>query len=363
MKKLKFIKRMVSLVMTVVLCLLFFCSCSKKQTLVTYQDDKGKVVCSLDESFMYFWISVQKNLYSTVAQAYENSWNQVIDTQNGTTLEDLLMTEAILSAKNLLTVEYYHDYVYKIGIDDSQKDSVSAQIDKFAESYGSLDELNKQLSQFGADADTLERYYMLMLKQNNLYSYFYGENGRFKISEDLKKQYFENNYAIVDHIFFSTTAVEKEDGTRYSLSEEQVQAKRELAQNVYNQLVYGDADFYELKETYDEDVAATVYYPEGFFVTNDASFPAAFVQKALELKTGEIALVETQNAGIHVMKKLEMNPEHYNLYEDVYGNITSTLESEDFNARISENIAFAKADEKQILEKFNPAVIPEFYLN
>lgn len=348
------------LVITVLICTVL-CSCAKKQEAVTYENDKGKVLFSLDESFMYFWISMQKSLYQSVADSYENGWNQVID-QDNTTLEDLLMTESEVSAKKLLAVEYMHDKVYQIKLSDEQKDSIKSQTEKLSESFGSKDKLNETLSLYGADTDVLERYFELMLKQNNVYTLFYGENGNRKIAESDFANYFEENYAIVQHIYFDISPVEKEDGTSYSLTDEEISQKRMTAQNVYNQLVSAGADFDTLKAQYNEDVAADVYYPKGFFVTEDGSFPTDFTQTAKKLSVGQIAIVETQDVGIHVIKKLPMDKTLYNLYEDVYMNIADVLTTKDFNEQISEYIDNVSAN-ASVMEQFNASLIPAFSLN
>lgn len=335
------------------------CSCSKDDggAVVSYKSGT-KTVCSLDSSFMYFWISLQKSVYTTVAAAYENGWEQVIDEQKGTTLCDLLMTESEESAKKLLVIEYLHDNVYKLKLSDAQKDSVSSQIENLISRYGSETELNTKLSQFGADKNTLSRYYELMMKQNNLYDCFYGENGKFPVSEDAKKQYFKDNYSIADHIFFNTDA----SGQTDTDSETLAQNKREAAKSVYDRIKNAGEDFDTLKAQYNEDSFAQSYYPKGFFVTNDSTFPAEFASAVMTMSVGDITMVETPGTGIHIIRKLPMDENLYNAYDSVLQNITDTLCAEDFAARIGEYTDNAVVN-RTAMDSYDPMLIPEFALD
>jgi len=332
------------------------------QNAMTYVGEDGKSLGSVDKSFMYFWISIQKSMYSSVADSYENGWDQVVDEQNGTTLNDLLMTESTESAKKLLAIEYLHDDVYDIGLADEQKDSIDSQVDKLAENYGSREALENKLSEFGASIETLRRYYELRLKQSDLFSYFYDENGKFVVSEDAKKAYFSEKYSIVNHIFFNTAGTQKEDGTTVSLPDEQKAQKKQTSEEVYSMIKNGLGDFDALKTQYDEDTYATQYYPYGFFVTNDSSFPTEFTTAAMNLAVGEITYVETPGTGYHILKKLPMDQNLYSVYGNVYESISTNLETDDFNARIAEYTANVTQDDA-IMGEFDPALIPVFALN
>ena len=335
------------------------CSCTHKggAEIIRYSD-MGKTVCSFDSGFIYFWISIQKSVYTAVADSYENGWEHIVDEENGTTLYDLLMTESVESAKKLLAVEYMHDKAYKLSLTDAQKDSVSSQLEKLVSQYGSENALDSALSQFGADRQTLKRYYELAMKQNNLYEYFYGENGIYKIDEQLKKDYFENNYSIADHIFFNTASSDGASDEEKSAFED---SKRQLAKSVYDMIKNAGEDFAAMKAKYNEDTFADSYYPKGFFVTNDSTFPAEFTSAVMSMKPGEISYAEAPGKGIHIIRELEMDSSLYNAYDSVLESITNALAAEDFSARIDEYAKNVYCDESAV-ESYDPAVIPAFAL-
>ncbi len=354
------IKRFLCAALSILLVLSCACSTEKAQTVIEYKVD-GKTQGALDTGFMYFWISFQKNMYSSVAQSYEDGWEHIVDSEQGTNLYDLLLTESLESAKKLLAIEYMHDKEYKLVLSDEEKEQIDLYIESYISAYGSKTVLNSELSKYGADTNTLRRYFELMLKQNALLDHLYGENGADLPEENQLKEFFANNYVIADHIFFSIAGGTKEDGTVVSLSDEEIEKKRELAREVYNRVTVLEEDFDTLKAQYSEDVFASEYYPHGFFVTNNSVFPAEFTGAVMALSEGEITLTETQQTGIHVVKKLPMDENLYNAYEDVYAQLVSAVSSEKFTNLITDKAQNAFVNES-LMANYDAKIIPAFTL-
>lgn len=373
----KLLKKIVCILLCVSAVMLSSCSETENNVVVSYKSG-SKNQYSLDSGFMYFWISLQKSVYATVADTYENGWEQIVDEKEGTTLADLLMTESKESAKKLIVIEYLHDSVYKLTLSDTQKDTVANRLDSLTQSFGSETALNSALSRYGADKNTIKKYYELMLKQNNLYEHFYGENGIFQISEQDKKQYFEDNYSIADHIYFKfptenaeTEQIEQAAGNgetdeagKTDNSEDLetlIQQKRDKAFSVYQRIKNAGEDFDTLKAEYDEDTFDESYYPKGFFVTNDSSFPVEFTSAIMSMNVGDITMVETPDTGVHIIRKLKMDSSLYNEYDAVLQSITSALCAEDFASRIGEYTENVSVDE-HAFESYDPMLIPAFAL-
>lgn len=350
-------KKLISFILALVMCIGICCSCASddKNTAMSIKDG-GK----LSVNFMYLLTAFQKSMYSQVVNSYENGWDTVIDSKTGTTFNDFIKEQVRISAESSLICEYLHDKVYGLTLSDTQKQSIDNQIAKYTASAGSKQNLEEQLSAYSADIATLKRYLEISLKQNNIYNLFYDSDGIYAIPEETVKKYFEDNYAIVTHIFFNIASKTKDDGTLVSMTEQEREAKRQLAESVYSGILAGE-DFYALKERLDEDAYGRMYYPNGFFVTADGSFPAEFTSAALEMKVGEYRMVETAGSGIHIMYKLPMNAELYNTDEDVYNSVMSMLIGDDFNARLEEYAEKIVTNEEQF-ELLNPQVVPEYNL-
>lgn len=352
-----YLKKAVALVLALVMCVCAVCSCA----------DTGKNYAmtvpgggNVSINFMYLLAAMQKTMYAEMVESYGGDWSAVVNSNTGETFSDMLYQITIKSGESSLACEYMHDNIYGLSLTDEQKASVDNQINSLISSVGSKANLEEKLSEYSADIDTLERYFELSLKQSNLYTLFYSEGGEFEITDEMIKDYFEDNYAIVTHIFFSTAPKQKADGTAVSLTEEEIAAKRSAAENVYNRILAGE-DFYELKAQYSEDSYESEYYPNGFFVTADTTFPTEFTVAALEMKEGEYRLVESEGSGIHVMLKLPMDASLYNSDTSVYTLIREQLTAVDFEARVAENTDLVTRVEEQ-LALLNVDVVPEFSL-
>ena len=195
---------------------------------------------------------------------------------------------------------------------------------------GSEKNFDDMLSEYSADKETFKRYLELTVKQLRLQNYLYGTDGVSKIADEKIKETFVNEYAVVTHIYFNTVTTTTADGKIISLDEESAAQKKALAENVYNSLAAGE-DFAALKAEYSEDTYESEYYPNGFFVTNDNTFPTAFTTAALEMAEGEYRLVDSGN-GLHIMYKKPMDESLYNSDPDIYNKIYSRLMSVDFGA-------------------------------
>lgn len=343
-------KKITALILAVVMCAGILCSCSNtdKDTAMS-MDGGGK----LSLNFMYLLTAFQNTMWNVTS--YEN-FDIVIDAQTGATVNDFIKEQVKKSAENSLICEYLHDKVYGLTLTDAQKQGVDNQMAKYISQAGSKQQFEEQLSAYSANIASLKRYFEISLKQNNIYNLFYDTDGMYAIPEETVKKYFEDKYAVVTHIFFNTAFKSKEDGTLVSLTDEEIDVKTRVAQNVYSNILAGE-DFYALRDYYTEDYT----YPDGMFVTNDGEYPEMFTKAALEMRVGEYRMVETEGAGIHIMYKLPMKAELYNTNETVYNNIMSTLIAKDFDARLAEYKAGINVNEEK-MALINPRIVPAFTL-
>lgn len=352
-------RKIFTLILALVMCFLCVCSCGSqnKQNVIEIKDGKG-----VNINFMYLMTAMNKTLYaSAVEQGAGENWNSVIY-EDGTTWSDLLKAVVLEDAGNFLICEYLFDNVYNLKLTDENRSLIDEQIKAYVAAAGSEKALETQLSEYSADKNTLKRYLELVVKQMSVQNYLYGTDGVAKISDEVVKQTFADEYAIVTHIYFNTVTVTKADGTIISMGEEEAAQKRAVAENVYNSIIAGE-DFYSLKEKYTEDVYEGEYYPNGFFVTGDSTFPAAFTTAALEMNVGEYKLVDSGN-GLHILHKLPMNSELYNSDKEIYNTIYSRLMSADFNRIFSQYEEMIEMNEEQFakMEAINVQNVPEFAL-
>lgn len=342
-------------ILAFIMCFGLLCGCagSDKNTVFSFE---GGGTLSLN--FMYFTAAVQKSIYEAVIAANGGDWETVVNPETGETFTDLLYSVTLSSGKDLLTCEYLHDNVYALSLDAEQKKSVDRQIESLTSRAGSSRALEEQLSAYSADTKTLRRYLELTLKQGNLYNALYGKNGTNAVSEEAVRADFEQNYHIVQHIYFNISTKPKEDGSLVSLSDEEKQAKAALASEVYNRILAGEA-FEALKSEYNEDTYESTYYPNGFFVTSDTTFPAEFTAAAIEMQPGEYRLVNDSESGVHILYKQPMDGALYNADRAVYTTILSKLSSEAFETLIASYADRIRVNEEKLAE-LNVGVVPAY---
>ncbi len=348
----KIIKRVVCTLLC--LCTVAMCSCSSGGYIATLEID-GTEIQTFDSQFTDFWVSYQKRAYSSVAEQYEDGWEHIVDPQTGMTVYDLLMSQVKVSIKNFTAIQYLHDEKYKLELSKEQKDS----IDKLVSDIMAAENANNEIEKCGADENSLKLFYELMMKQSNVYNHIYKDSKEFKISESQKQDYFKDNYAIAEHIFFEFEKLD-EDGNLLSEEQFRILENKTIASavEVYEAIEAG-ADFDEMKAQHDSDLEGQKLYPKGFFVTNDSSFPAEFTAKVMELQEGSVDLVKTPNVGMHIIRKLPMDSKLYNEYESVEASIENVFFANDFTERVSEVASKVEIDNDEF-DEIDPEQIPLF---
>ena len=337
-------KKFIALILAFTMCFALLCSCTggKKENIMSVKDGKGVSI-----NFIYLLTAMNKAMYSVaVEQSSSGNWNEVIYPEEGITWADLLMQVVLEDTENFLICEYLYDEKYGLEITKEDKLLIEEEYNKYVALAGSEKNFEDLLSEYSADKETFERYLELTVKQIKLQDYLYGTSGVAKIPDEVVKSTFADEYSIVTHIYFNNVTTTTADGKIISISEEDAAAKKELAETVFASISAGE-DFYALKEQYSEDTYESQYYPNGFFVTNDNSFPTPFTTAAMEMKDGEYRLVDSGN-GLHILLKLPMDENLYNSDTAVYNKIYSRLVSLDFEGMIEENLGMINVEEKAV---------------
>lgn len=353
-------KRLAALMSAGLLLVAALVSCADERKTAAYYIDKSG---SVSVNLLYLIAADQKQLYKGIVDTYGGGdWNSVAVEKNGTTYTDIVSEVAKNAAGNSLICEYLHDHVYHLTLSDETEQAVDDRIASLSKVYGGDKALAEKLSSYNADIASLRRYQLLAAKQSALYAYLYGENGTVDLEDDVKT-YFEENYAIVTHIYFNIGYKEKDDGTTVSLTDEEIAAKRALADEVYARLLAGE-DFNTLKEAYSEDAYESVYYPNGFFVTGDTVFPTEFTQASLAMRVGEFRMTESSGAsgnGIHILYRLPMKPELYNSDATVYANIRGIVVA-DRAQKLMDEYRGLVTENPDVLASFDASYVPELAL-
>lgn len=350
-----------TLICAFMLAVLSFTACSsdKGNAVMEYKDPSGKVMSSVDQSFLSFVIAIINYQHGADSLTDASVWDMSVSEGSDTTVRDLIRTEAVSYAKALLQAEYLSDYVYGIGFSDEQEDSLDSAIESMSASMGGQKAFEAFLSTYGTNVASVRRFMLLQTKYSTLQTALYTKGSGMDITDAEVKNFFAENYMIADYICILLTGGVKDDGTSIPLSSQEIEEKKALAKNVVNQLQSGAIEFKTAMETYSDADYSSVY-PDGYFIPVNGTAQGLndFVSDAVrEMETDEIRSVETSNA-IYIINKRPMNAELYNSKEGFADALRSALSSEDFMKQLE--TADGIVLYQDAINALDPAVIPAF---
>lgn len=353
--KRKNFKQLISLLLCLVLTVGFLTSCSSSmgETLMSLE---GK---EITVNMYRLWLSRVKGSYGG---SDDTVWDQLSD--DGRTYNDVFTGFVKQNAMTLLCVLHEFDKL-SLKLPKEELDAIDETMETILKERGEGDKtaLNSQLSQYGVNYDILREIYVIEAKMNHLKEYLYGENGAEPISDNIKNEYYQNNYIRIKQIFFYTANkpvtdgdgnyVYGEDGyvqTR-DYTEEELAEQQKKASQVMTSLTAGQ-DFDLMMASQNEDTAAQTY-PNGYYLTKSSQYVEAVIDAAFELAENEFTMVESEY-GIHIVKRLPLEENGYSLKanEDFFSDFEETLTTEVFTARLSKYEEKIKIDE-ELLSKYD----------
>ena len=205
----------------------------------------------------------------------------------------------------------------------------------------------------GVSFDTVEEYYnQILLSQKVLPELI--KKGEIKVDSKAALDTFKKDYVKAKHILISTV----DSATGAALSEDEVKAAKDKAQDILNQLNAG-AVFDTLMKEHNEDPGMSSQ-PDGYVFTT-GEMVEEFEKAAFALKENEISgLVET-SYGVHIIKRVpfDMSADTEKAYIE---NIESQSAVPQFEELIDKWVKESKVRSKdKIIEKKKPFGAELFY--
>ncbi len=342
--------RPTAIFLVVVLSFLFLTACSSMgNPVMTLEGNE------ITENMYRLWLSRVKGSYGG---SDSSVWDQT--TEEGRTYNEIFTGFVRQNAMTFLCALHEFDNLglklptEKIDeIDKTMKEMLKERAD------GNKDELNAMLSAFGVNYDILREIYIIEEKLAYLKDYLYGENGTETISENIKNEYYTNNYVRIKQIFFYTANkpvtdengkyVYDEDGnvTTRDFTEEELAEQKKKASGVMTSLTAGQ-DFDLIMASQNEDTAALTY-PGGYYFTRSAEYVDEVIEAAFDIEENEFTMVESEY-GIHIIKRLPLEGSGYakNANADFFSDFEENLETEIFTARLAKYEEKIKINEELI---------------
>ncbi len=294
----KRIKNIVAALFVAVLLLTSVPSCSSNNFALKIGDTKIS-----KEQYKVIAMSIKNNfLTQNNIEETDDMWDQFVDDTYSSTMKEYL--DAMVQSY-IIKYNVYSQHFDKLGLelDKEVVDKIEKTIKTIETQHGGKAALEKALKEQGYDYDQFIAQYYNEAKENAIIMHYFGPDSKINpTSRDDMKEYYNEYYSKVKHIFFSTRDEESND---YSKAEKEKIGAR--AKAVYDRVVAGE-DFEKLLKEYNEDPGMTTS-PDGYiFSTEDTSFVEIFHSTAFELKPGETKLIQSY-MGYHIVKKYAFTDE------------------------------------------------------
>jgi len=367
-------KRILALLIAAVLLfgVFAFTGCSANMYVMTVRGDKTETCRTGYYSFYVHW---QRDYYKELLKNYQYDINTCLD-YNYTETETVRQSIVSTAKTQYLSFVVITDKFDELGLTLSE--------DKIAELNKQYDEewigvygeagMKNILKTLGLDKEQFMNLLGVQAKSDAILEYYYGEKGQMPITEQDKKDYYNENYLRFKYILFST--VDEEDK---ALPSEEITRKQTLAQQICDDLKAGKATMAEMIEQYSEDYTKitdkmtadekkaaeennTKAKTEGM-ITNlegifnqtlytyyDLSVHKDIIAALKDINVGEYAVVTIDNS-IWVVEKNDIN-EKASYYETRKESIYQTMYGPDFNSKYTRWMA-------ELDYAYNDAVLSE----
>lgn len=316
-----------------------------------------KVVMKLGEieitdSMFSYWISSYKTQFVeyNIGEDSPEIWETEID-EEGTTFQSVFMSEIVTSSVRQMLESVYVYYQTNDTVSKEITDSVDEQINAAIESNGGKEAFDLLLSRFYADTDLLREIFLFEEITNHVYEGLFGENGTEKLTDDAIKEYFYDNYAKAQHVFFDLQYKFDDEGNYSYLSETEKENKRVLADEVWTKIQNGELDYDAAVKEYSDDMEDTY---DGFVFT-EGEYDDGFTECVNGMKIGELKNYES-SYGIHLIKRVELSDE--DIDDDVRYIIEEMLTMQKFDEKLAEH--GEKIEVMADLDAYDVASIPMF---
>lgn len=185
--------RIAAVLMAALMLVMSLASCSSGKTML--QLGKQKISLNLYE----LYLSRQKGTLCTTyyygsKAKYDEFWQTTIST-DGTTYNDYWTAYILQCVKVYLAAVYMFEEEYQLTLPQTYIDEIEEKLEELVigDGDGSKAALNAILAEYGVNYNMLRDAYLIDAKVQYLQEYLYGSDLS-KVSDDLKQQYYEDNY-------------------------------------------------------------------------------------------------------------------------------------------------------------------------
>lgn len=310
MKKIRIRALCLALLFALVCPLFASCSGVEEKAAVSYEGEEVscavfQYLCCLKKTdYLYEAYGVSSSTVSS-SQLQDNAAIWSAQAEDSTTVAETLKSDVLSQVELLL---YFQDVAKSRGyaLGTEEKKLVQKEFDKFVAKFDSKKAFEQEMKKYGVDYDQMLAYQCLQTLAYQGEELLFGENGSMKISSDAAKAYFRENYVTASYVFINTKNKTYANGKTVVLPEEEKEAKKGLADEVYQKALAGE-DFAALVRSFSDKTVSDKEAQNGV-TFRKGSFSAEAEKTLLTLKAGEIARADTEE-GVYIFcrKNLDLS--------------------------------------------------------
>ena len=320
-------KRMIIRVLCIILIvssILCFVSCAGTKDYF-YKNNTKEFVYKIgdfvvEKNFYTYWLARYKAVlmytYSDIRDTDEY-WDSE---QGDSTTNEIMTSYADSTVKNYIASLYLFNK-FALDLGSSKLATVEQQLSEILEDGydGNVSSLNAEAYQYGINYDMLRQIYIAEAKTEAVYSYLTTQLLKGKLTDELRESYLLDNYAHTTHIFIGTEYsynIDDEGNIIYdsngnyttSLTDAQKKEKQDIIAQI-DALELNAVNFSDYQSKFNEDPSLK-NYKNGYYVSTNNNYDAAYVTTALTMMAVEVKKVEG-NQGVYYILKQEMPQKAY----------------------------------------------------
>lgn len=325
-------------------------------------DSENVVSDAANLGYYSFYVHWQRDYYKQLLKNYGYDINTKLDqpySNNKTVRETIVDTAKTQFLSFLVITEKFDELNLTLPAETTEK--IAKQYDEEWISVYGENGMETILETLGLTKDQFIKLLSVQAKSDMILQYYYGENGQTPITEQDKKDYFNENYQRFKYVLLTTA-----DDNNKPLPAAELQAKRDLSKQLLQQLQDGSLTMEDAIPQYSETYTKITdkmtaeektsaensnkqavneglitdkkgVFNQTLYTMYAVSLDASIITKLSAIKEGEVALVELDNA-IWIIEKYDLN-EDKSYYENRKESIFQALYGVDFNAKYTRWIA------------------------
>ncbi len=263
----KRIVRIVAVLMALLMLVISMVSCSSGKTMLQLGDQK------ISLNLYELYLSRQKGTLCTTyyygsKAKYDEFWQTTIST-DGTTYNDYWTSYLLQCVKIYLAAMYMFEEEYDLELPQSYLDDVEEKLEELVigDGDGSKAALNAILADYGVNYNMLRDAYIIDAKVEYLQEYLYGADLS-KVSDDLKEQYYRDNYVRFKQVFLAKYYYVYETDTDGNVIYYEAKSGSETGKILYDKST-GIRKFDDAGNALKDENGSVIYYNEDGTIAYD----------------------------------------------------------------------------------------------